>query len=327
MRAEPPPAPLAVVGVGLATAVGSSALASVAALRAGVARFREVPGVEVPNRGLTANEPVVAARSPLHVDGLAPAEVARALLRVAQADAGRRAGPDAWDPLPVQISPGEGLNRSGILDRLFALAEHTERAQTAVGLSVSDSLTAAGTLMHYAEAGRLKGSVAPSGFVPGEAAVALVLQREPDARAADRTPLAVVEGWGRGHEAVPLGGSLPSHAIGLTDAITSALDGLPPGGPPGLVVADLNGERGRALEWALAAPRALPYWEGRLPLWTPADGAGECGRATGALLVACAVVALARGWAGTERVLVVSSDDDGARRAVVLRAVDGAGPG
>ena len=93
---------------------------------------------------------------------------------------------------------------------------------------------------------------------------------------------------------------------------------MPEGAEVDLAVLDLNGERARALEWALAEPRALPFQHGRRTVWAPADGVGDTGDAAGSVLLVCAALAVARSPDPT-RVLVAASDDDGARRAVVLR--------
>lgn len=326
---QTPPSPLAITGVGLVTSVGSSALATVAALRAGVARVREVPGVQILDRSGTRAEPLVAARSPLHGTGVAPGALGAALLADAIADAAAWVPPDRWETdvspwLQTEAPRGVGaLEHIGLVGRLVELAETS--APAPVGLAAADSLTTAAALRHYADTGRVKGSAAPSGFVPGEAAAAVVAESVTSARAGGRAVLAVVESWSRGHEPVPLGGATPSPGTGLTEALAGALGADAPFDPAAdLLVADLNGERPRALEWGLAAARVLPHAEGALRTWTPADGVGECGRSTGLLLIACAALALARG--GAERALVSLSDDDGGRCAVVLRAVDRVGP-
>ena len=318
--------PLAIVGVGLASSVGSSAEATVAALRAGVARFAEVPGTSLPGRGGAPSAPAVAARSPLHRD---EEGASRSLLLAALADAAGWAPAATWEahagrwaglpadrvgglPLATQHD-ADGLVHTPVLARLAGLAGQADALPAPHGLAAVDVVASSAALGHYAARGRLKSGAAPSGFVPGDAAAVLVVETEAAARAAGRPVLATVGAWGQGSETVPLGGAEPSDAAGLTDALARA---FPDGSaPPDLVVADLNGERARAHEWGLAAPRALPPWEGQLPVWTPADGAGDVGVATGGLLVACAALALA--WGDAERALVVASDDAGARWALV----------
>ncbi len=326
--------PLAIVGVGLATSVGSSATATVAALRAGVARFAEVSGVVLAGRGDVRAAPAVAARSPLHVPRSGRA--GSALVDAARADAAPWATAETWElhashgaGLPAQaglaptLHDAHGLVHTPLVARLAQLAERPAALAAPHGLAGVDLLTTPDALAHFAGLGRLKGPAAPGGLVPGDAAAVLVVEPEAAARAAGRMVLATVHAWGSGTEAVPLGGAEPSSADGLTDALVQAFpDGSP---PPDLVVADLNGERARALEWALAAPRALPPWSGPLPVWTPADGVGDVGVAAGGVLVACAALALA--WGDGDRALVVASDDVGARSALVLHAADRRVPG
>ena len=336
-------APLAITAVGLATSVGSSAPASVAALRAGMARVHEVAAVVLPG----PDGPVhpAAAQSPL-CHGAGPTKRGGRLLSAALSEATAGApltrldvelGPGAGDVggeaaaghdldrAVLHRGPAEALSRCASLVRLVDLAQ-APPTEGPVAVAAVDSLVALDVLARWARLGRLKSAGTPAGFVPGEAAAAVVVEPEPAARAAGRPVLAVVEGWGRGTEPVPLGATTPSRADGLTDALAGAVAGLPDGAGVDLVVPDLNGERARALEWGLAAPRALPPWQGRLPVWTPADGAGECGAAAGLLLVACAAQALAAGLVDADRVLVVASDDGGARCALVLHRADAVGP-
>ena len=331
---------LAITGVGLATSVGSSALASFTALQAGIARFAESPGVML--GGSPEPHPAVVARSPLTARAAGGPERAIRLLEAVVADPLGEVGPARWsltvggglgngaepvrDALPgtlareavVASSPEARLRHCGPLDALALLAERGLRQGEVVALAAVDSLVTDSALSGFAALGRLKGAANPGGFIPGEAAGVVVVEREDDARAAGRAVLAVVEAWGRGEEPVTLGSPEPSRAAGLTDALADAVAGLPGGVAVDLAVLDLNGERARALEWALAAPRALPFQHARRPVWTPTDGVGDCGEASGTVLLVCAALAVARGPA--TRVLVATSDDDGARRAVVVRA-------
>jgi 3-oxoacyl-[acyl-carrier-protein] synthase-1 len=331
-----PPRPrLAVTAVGLATPLGGSALASVAALRAGVSRAAEVPGLRLPDRRRTRAFPAVAARVPFHTPARAPAALGAHLLTTAIADAERWWPGVEWDralgpelqehheavggPGGSPDTPSADLVHTVGLDRLVGAA--AEAREAPLGLAVADSLATAGALARLAEAGRLKSAATPSGLIPGDAGAALAVEPEDAARAAGRAVLALVEGWGRADEPVPLVGREPSRAVGLAGALADATAGLD--APPDLCVLDLNGERARALEWALASSRALPG--PRTPsLWAPVDGVGDGGRATGLLLAVCATLALARGW--SDRALVAASDDAGGRVALVLRAADRIGP-
>jgi 3-oxoacyl-[acyl-carrier-protein] synthase-1 len=85
-----------------------------------------------------------------------------------------------------------------------------------------------------------------------------------------------------------------------------------------LVVCDLNGERSRGLEWALALPRALGDLHGALAMWHPADCVGDTGAAAGALDLVWAATALDRGYAPRPRALVWGASDGGLRAAALL---------
>jgi 3-oxoacyl-[acyl-carrier-protein] synthase-1 len=109
----------------------------------------------------------------------------------------------------------------------------------------------------------------------------------------------------------------PNLATGLTDALRAVradakLTSLP------LVVCDLNGERPRALEWALACTRALGDLHGRLEVWHPAECIGDAGAAAGIVDLVWASVALQRGYAPRSRTLVWGASDGPLRAAAVL---------
>ncbi|WP_298436734.1 beta-ketoacyl synthase N-terminal-like domain-containing protein [Geobacter sp.] len=168
-------------------------------------------------------------------------------------------------------------------------------------------------------AGRLLSGPNPEGIIPGEAAGAVLLEREDAARKRGAPVYAFISSWGRGVDPSPRAGGRPSQARGLTAAFYKAFEGLPaPGGEIGLVVADLNGERQRALEWALTEGRVFGPSDRERQLWLPAFAVGECGAALGAVQTVVAVAALAKNRAHGERVALFSSDDGGETRVLCL---------
>lgn len=159
----------------------------------------------------------------------------------------------------------------------------------------------------------------PQGVAPAEAAAFLVLE----ARARGAKPLAWLEGDGVANE--PTAGSdSPNLAVGLTRALRGAREGVRLSVLP-LVICDLNGDRGRALEWALGSTRALGdlRWGGPESTsgetWHPADCFGDCGAASGAVDCAWAIEALEAGYARSETVLIWGASDGALRAAAILR--------
>jgi 3-oxoacyl-[acyl-carrier-protein] synthase-1 len=84
------------------------------------------------------------------------------------------------------------------------------------------------------------------------------------------------------------------------------------------VLTDLNGERWRFLEWALASSPALlglpPDWR----LWHPADCFGDVGAATGAVHLCLAARAFERGYAVGDGVIIFNAAETGERASLCV---------
>lgn len=178
-------------------------------------------------------------------------------------------------------------------------------------------------LVSAAAAGVLKTTTNPIGFIPGEAAGFILLEKIEDAKA-------------RGIEAASLLGSLttsidktnrlsdhPPNGIALALSIDTVLSALNyPTQEVGLVIGDLNGDSYRAMDWGHAMVRLeSKYGIGDLPLWLPAMAFGETGAATGALSICTGTWALKRKYAPKGAILVWLSSDNGARAAACLQPV------
>ncbi len=169
---------------------------------------------------------------------------------------------------------------------------------------------------------RLRSSRSRDGFLPGESAVALLL--EPVADPARRVPAptravhAVLSTPAFGQEPHPIEGDRAPIGAGITDAVRRAL-GAGDGASPRVVFSDQNGESHRAFEWGLARSRVSPLLD-EAPLHHPADCIGDVGAASGALLVGLAAHALARSAEGgpTGPALVLTSATSGHRAAIVV---------
>jgi 3-oxoacyl-[acyl-carrier-protein] synthase-1 len=166
------------------------------------------------------------------------------------------------------------------------------------------------------DSGRLKTERTNRGFVPGEAAAFVVIERESTATKRQAGRYARLQSVVNAFENHGFYESEPCTADGLTQSIRNALEAADQRAAS-LVICDLNGERHRAHEWGLAMSRCFPG--GTMPevLWHPADTLGDTGAASGALNLVLATLAVARGNASGSA-LVWGSSDDGERGAAVL---------
>ncbi len=170
---------------------------------------------------------------------------------------------------------------------------------------------------------KLRTDRAPGGAIPGEGSAFLVVERLADARRRGARFPAAVESVARDTESVPLDGTRPSRADGATRAAARVLSAAPSARRIEEIWCDLNGERGRALEWGFLETRALAAL-GSARRRTPAAFVGDLGASSAALLLALAAYALRASRGARGAALVCGASERGERAAAVL-ATPGAG--
>jgi 3-oxoacyl-[acyl-carrier-protein] synthase-1 len=187
-----------------------------------------------------------------------------------------------------------------------------------------DSLLETELLLDLLRHRRVKTDSTPDGAVPGEGAAFVVLEREEDARRRGARPWAKVLAATSGEEPVPLEGGEPATAAGLSAAMHRMLDRLEPEKDTlGDVFNDLNGERGRFREWAIANGRCLQSRAYGFVAHHPASATGDLGTATGAMNLALAARMLGAGNARGSHVMVCGMSEPGERAAVLLAHTPG----
>jgi len=190
-----------------------------------------------------------------------------------------------------------------------------EKKRPACILAGVDSLLPIPTLTSLQGRGRLLTSKNSNGFIPGEAAAAVLVA----ARSRSPVPELVCRGFGSQTEAAIVESDEPLRAEGMTRAIRAALDdGKATFDEIDYRLADLSGEQYGFKEAALAMGRILRRTKMQFDLWHPADSVGEVGAATGPLLLGVALTAFRKGYAPGRGVLVHLSGDEGSRIALVL---------
>jgi 3-oxoacyl-[acyl-carrier-protein] synthase-1 len=222
--------------------------------------------------------------------------------------------------LEFELQRGDRLGRAAALAAVHRALRHLRDGRVDVALVGGvDSLLRRAALARMSAAGMLRSDVNPTGVIPGEAAVFMVLQAE----GALRKPRAWIVASAVAEEPTA-GTDEPNQGVGLTKALRLARQGGPGYSVRPLVVCDLNGERYRTIEWSFANVRALgdvhPA-EGtptNALLWHPADCIGDSGAASGALNVAWASVAMRKGYAGAKHAITWGASDGPLRASVLL---------
>jgi 3-oxoacyl-[acyl-carrier-protein] synthase-1 len=333
---------LSIRAVGMASPVGLDAPASIAALRARLDGFQETRFVA---RG---GDWLIGAEVPLAEPWRGVPRLARLVLGPIRECLAAAPGKRARDlPLLVAVAeperPGRlaGLERElqGELEAALDGPLHPESrfvAQGRVGVASAvrrasellaagraeqvivagvDGWLAAETLRVLDERHRLLTPRNSNGFIPGEAAAALLVTA-PDAAA----PLHLVAA-GFGVEPAAIESGEPLRGEGLAAAFRQALAaaGIPMA-RVGWRIGTMSGEQYWFKEHDLAVARLLRGRHEAVDLWHPADGIGETGAASLACCLVLAFEAARKGWAPGDPVLVAAANDDGRRAALLLAA-------
>ncbi|HEX3020179.1 MAG TPA: beta-ketoacyl synthase N-terminal-like domain-containing protein [Chitinispirillaceae bacterium] len=166
---------------------------------------------------------------------------------------------------------------------------------------------------------RIKTGQTTAGFIPGEAAGFVVIEKESHARKRNAPVLARITPVYSSMESIAWDSTEPGRYRAMPMVLRELISNSPCD-PQKInrVINDLNGERWRFLEWAMTNNPALsslpPDWR----LWCPADCIGDTGAATGAIHVNLAVQAILRGYAFGQAVLIANASESGERAAMLV---------
>lgn len=333
-------APLYVLAAGACTAVGMSLAATDSALRAGMDHFRDSDFADRSHTPIRAaslmDERLWGKRRLAQWAALAIADCLRgapAGIDLTQVPvlllAAERERPHSEDAR-YQAIYAELEGRLGL--RFHPLSRIATLGRTAIGPALVlasewlcssdvplvlvvgvDSYLDAASINHGLAQRRLRVHARSQGFIPGEAAAAVLLSAQP-ANAA-----LAIRGVGVAHESGRIDGSVPSRAQGLSDAMRQAI------AQSGLAAADFdlrlsdqNGEAFYAREAAHALARLGGDGLPQLHTLTLADCVGEIGAALGPLMLGWLGRLLPRADAPGACALAHIASDDGTRVALAL---------
>ncbi|MGE3351319.1 MAG: hypothetical protein AB7O84_06245 [Planctomycetota bacterium] len=354
-RASPAGTQLRILGIGAVTSVGLGAASTAAAVRAGISRARETalrPTTDPDHAPVALMGHTVAA-----VDGFVAPGRNRRLAAMAVRDLleslpERATAPDTWQRtgLLVCAAPAAAGTSGDSVDAVVAAVrddlalavpreavvvvrgEHAAAAAALLQagkplagkvkverwlLVAVDSLVEPSRLEQLLDEDRVKHDDNPVGVSPGEGAAALLLTTRTDAAAACGLLFAAA-----GADA-PVDAVAETTEVGrrVAAATRAALQAAGAVERPGDAWVDLTGEPWRAQVWGNALVRGKHLHDRALQL--PIADIGDLGAATGAVLVCLAVRSFARGHAGGDAALIVTTEPDGSVAALVVRAAEG----
>ncbi|RUX50224.1 3-oxoacyl-ACP synthase [Mesorhizobium sp. M4A.F.Ca.ET.020.02.1.1] len=335
-------ASLDIESIGMVTAVGLDAPSSCAAMRARLDGFQETQFIGAKATALigapvTLPRNWIGAKRLAHMAAGAISEAINSaprqshrmpvLLCLAEDDrAGRPYGEGSALLRKigeiVQIEPHDG---SRIIAHGrpagHAALEHARKLlssgqASSVVVAGVDSYLTSGTIAHYLDRERLLTVDNPNGFLPGEAAAAVVCTKP-------KTGGFRVSGIGLARERAEIY-NRDDRALrgdGMTEAYRAALNEA---GIEmrllGYRIADLVGEQYWFKQNALASLRLLRGRHEFQDIWSPAESLGNVGAAVVPLMLGMAFEAARKGYAAGNPVLIEASNDAGACGAAVLLA-------
>lgn len=339
-----------ITALGASTPIGRDAWSSAAAVRAGISGFGDHPYMID-----TAGEPMRVARADWLETELTGAARFESLLmpaidQVLEPWAANRSNsvktffalglpsrrPGLPDGLGDELMHALGRRYGALLNDaesfpyghaagLLALEEALKKlkqgeADACVVASV-DSYLAPETLEWLEECDQLHGAGPLNnawGFIPGEAAGALLVMRADAAKNVGLPTLARVLGAGSAHEAKRIKTETVCIGEGLTQAFRLALRALPDNIQVSDVYCDMNGEPYRGDEFGFACLRTKEAFVSPSDFVAPADCWGDVAAAGGPLHTMLATIAGLKSYANGSIAFVWGSAEDGQRAAALV---------
>ena len=333
-------APIDIVSVGMATAVGLDTQSACAAMRARLDGFQETRFLG-PGREWLIGAPVPLPRNWLgetRMARLAAGAICEAfeaapeargqtalILCLAEEDRHGRPAPEGARLLQriaeIVECPPHGRSRivpygrpSGHVALEQARRILAADAAPFVMIAGVDSYLTAETLSYYLAGERLLTADNPNGFIPGEAAAAVLCTRS-------HSGALGLAGLGLTRERAFIYNAedLPLRGDGMTSAYRAALHeaGIEMS-RVGYRIADLVGEQYWFKQSALASLRLLRGRHDFQDIWSPGESLGNVGAAAVPIMIGMAFMAARKGYAAGNPVLIEASSDSGACGAAIL---------
>ncbi len=334
--------PLAIIDSGMVTGVGLTSAASCAAIRCAIDNFQEtrfmdkggewIMGCEVPLeapwRGKAKLIKMLSTALSELLDKhpkLKTEDVPLLLCLSEHERPGRVIDDDnnfflsLLEEMDIEFHEQSRVIAQGRVSVSVALARAREliykRTVSQVIIAGVDGLLVGSGLSVYEENERLLTSQNSNGFIPGEAAAALLVTLP----VADGKPHLICSGLGFGVEQATIDSDLPLRADGIVKAIKDVtVDAGCDIGDVDFQIASVSGEQYWFKEASLSVLRTLRVRKEEFDIWHPADCIGEVGSAIGLIMLSVALTAVNKGYAPGKNMICYFSNDDGKRAATIL---------
>lgn len=329
---------------GMVTPVGLDTATSCAAMRGRLDGFAETKfaadGEWVLGAPIALPRPWTGTKKLLHSAAACVVEILRAHPSAAQSleiilclseddRPGRPIGdPNSFGPQLLKVAGVSPRTKVRVVEHGrpsgFVALERAEKsllrgkAKHVIIVAVDSYLTTA-AVTKYLRAVRILTSNNANGFIPGEAASAILCSL-------DEAGLRYC-GGGLAREPAPIyngqdedGLDIPLRADGMTSAYTAALQAAHTSfDSVDYRICDLIGEHYYFKQTTLAAQRLMRERHEVQDIWSPAESIGNVGAAVVPMMIGMALVAGQKGYAFGDPVLIEASSDDGACGAAVFQ--------
>ncbi|RWF76519.1 MAG: 3-oxoacyl-ACP synthase [Mesorhizobium sp.] len=336
-------AALDIIATGMVTAVGLDAPSSCAALRARLDGFKETPYADGEGEWLLG-APVsmprrwIGQKRMIHMAAAAISEICTAVPEARERTPMLLCLPEASRPsssvqdvsvflrnvcaaLEMDVDPRSRIVSHGRPSGLVALEQArrllAEGGTSAVIVAGVDSYLTPEAIGFYLANRRLLATNNPNGFIPGEAAAAVLCTHTGHGSALRLHGL----GLARENAFIYNEADEPLRGDGMTTAYRHALNeaGIEMN-QLGFRISDLIGEQYWFKQTALASLRLVRGAHDFQDLWSPGESLGNIGAAAVPVMIGMALAAARKGYAAGNPVLIEASDDSGACGAAIFAA-------
>ena len=333
--------PLAITATGMVTGVGLDTKSTCAAVRASIDNFQETRFIDAGGEWIQACE--VPLEQPWSGTRKLAKMLAQALIECAQQgkvdleqvpliiclaekerpgrveNLSNRVFFETQEELGIRFHKDSKVVEHGRVGGLVAMRQaremiYKEKAEHIIVAGV-DSLITGPALRVYEEQDRVLTSQNSDGFIPGEAAAAVLVTAP---KASDEKQL-ICMGLGFGVEKSTIDSEEPLRADGLTTAIKESLnDANCNESILDFKITDTSGEQYYFKEASLAFSRVDRTKRTEFDFWHPSDCVGEVGAAMGMVMVIVLKSACEKSYSKGNHVLAHLGSDDGKRSSMVL---------
>lgn len=338
--------PLAVLATGMITGVGLDAPSSCAAMRSAIDRFEEtrfmdrggkwIVGSSVPlNPSSRGREKMVRMAASVISEcfaALQDRDASQVPILLCVAEPGRPGRVEGLDQsllrhvaqqIGIRLHPASTVIANGRVGGADAVCQAElliEQGARFCMVAGVDSFLVGATLAAFEAKNRLLTSKNSDGFIPGEAAAAVLFGPAGKGTGDQLQCLGV----GFGMEKATVESDEPLRGDGLAQAFRAALDAA--GCSFEKVdyrITDANGEQYHFKEAALAMSRTMRVLKAKFDIWHPADCIGEVGAAIVPCVIGVSRAAALKKYAPGNGALGHFGNDNGQRAAMVLHLYEG----